>query len=668
VVPGTTATSSPSPAPTTGGTTVAAGSAAQSATITGSGAIASLSVSVPATTSGTAAIAFALSAAAPGSVPAVSSIARKIPSAIGGTLAPIAYLTITPSATVTFASTLGLAFTLASGQTIPAGSNVFVGFYDPTKASAGWTTYLTSPAISGSTITFAPIGQIATLQANVAYVVALFSSAQVLAPQTTATTFPGGATLQVASLGPMPAAARSAVFTFTPSGGTPVTNIVSISPSCAAPCPVTLSAPLGVSLAVGVAVYSSTNGTGNALASGSGVASMFANEVTDQEYSLTGIMASFTVSVTPASLTQGYASSISVGVTALDSAGEPLPPYGAVSPTLAQPAFTATINGAGGTSTSYYSGLGTGNPVTVTVSTPGYPSVTSSPIPITAATQTAIGYAFGMVLPNGAAVPVGVHEYPAASGTPVRAYSPACSTCTGHPRFDPSGTLWGLYAVGITSSATAAGTFAPAGSLLTFDGSGNVYVSDPTTTAIDEYAGPQSTTLVRQITLPAPPGATAVDVAGNVYVGAANPFSGATANGIAEYPAGGSGTLMPIATNASFAFPATDAAGNVYGVAGSATSATVGVWPAGTFGSGPPARTITLTPSPAANADQYQVADMAVDAVGDVYVLEAVVTADFTQIQSLAIYYAPAGASTFASTPLLGGSTFNKGYIAAPLR
>lgn len=167
----------PTAVPTSGSSSIIAGSSAQSATLQGTGAIGATTVTFPATTGASSVVTLAFSLSPPAGAPAVQANLRKLPSAIGGSLSPVAYIVVTPAATVSFASTPMFTFALAAGATLPSGANVYVGLYDPTETPLGWTTFLGPGATSGQSISFASAVQAITLQANVSYVFGLFSTA-----------------------------------------------------------------------------------------------------------------------------------------------------------------------------------------------------------------------------------------------------------------------------------------------------------------------------------------------------------------------------------------------------------------------------------------------------------------------------------------------------------
>ena len=616
---------------------------------------------MPATLSGTSVTALAFSVNPPTGTPTVQAAKRKMPRAIGGSLSPIGYIVVTPASTVSFASTPTFSFVFAAGALPPSGSNLYVGLYDPTQASLGWTTFLGPGSLNGQTVSFASTVQPVTLQASVSYTFALFSTTQTLAtptPMPVSTTFPSGGSLAASFTTNYPSAARSAVFAFKPAaGGASLTNLVSLPSGCGSPppCSVSLSAPVGSMQSIQALLYASANGTGTALAVGTSTASIFANQSTSLNFSLSGIMATFSVSLNPSTVTVGQGTAVQVTEIALDAAGEALGP-GFVNESLATPSFSVSVTDPTGLSSipntyfaaASYSGVGSG-PVTYTVQTPNYPPASAS-LNFNAAAPATATFAAGAAGYDAGCGHAGFSFCDAVgvyAGTPATAAALARQYILppggGHPRFDNNGVLWGVSPVGIKPDGTSAGRFALPGTLLVFDVSGNAYVADPTTNAVDVYSG---NTLVRQINVTAAPVGAAVDPAGDVYV--------AFASGAAEYGPTGSGSISPIAVNASAGGAvATDGTGTVYALYNGA----VGVWSAGTFNSAP-ARTLLSPYAPASGYAGFF--DVGVDPAGDVYggVLPA-------SGYAYPVVYFQANSSTFS--PLTQLQNDGTSYFAVPL-
>jgi Subtilase family len=128
-----------------------------------------------------------LSTTPPNGVPTVSDTLRR-PASIGGSLTPIAYISVTSSASVTFAFTPGV--TASPFGTVPAYG--YLGAYDPTN---GWVAAAGATTLVGSHFTFAPLNALYTITPGTPYVFAIFASASLVAvtpPGNTDTPDPGG--------------------------------------------------------------------------------------------------------------------------------------------------------------------------------------------------------------------------------------------------------------------------------------------------------------------------------------------------------------------------------------------------------------------------------------------------------------------------------------------
>jgi len=176
---GAVATASPSAVGATSSAMLNAGSAPQTGLLATVSAGYAASVTVPTTSSGSGTVNLVLGAALPSAAPTVQS-AKRLPAAIGGSLAPLAYVTFTSAATVAFPTGPTWTFTLPSNLGLATGAGLYVGFYDPTNASAGWTTFAGPGTVAGATVTFAGPLSPATFTAGTAYVFALFSTAQMI--------------------------------------------------------------------------------------------------------------------------------------------------------------------------------------------------------------------------------------------------------------------------------------------------------------------------------------------------------------------------------------------------------------------------------------------------------------------------------------------------------
>ncbi|MDB5042280.1 MAG: putative subtilase-family protease [Candidatus Eremiobacteraeota bacterium] len=133
------------------------------------------SMTMPATTGGSATLTATLTAAPPSGVPTVSDAARR-PKSVGGTLMPIAYITMSSSASVSFKLTPGLVATPVG--IVPTYGYLAVYNPDPT---VGWTAAAGATTKIGSTFTFAPLDAGYTITPGTNFVVAIFASPTLVA-------------------------------------------------------------------------------------------------------------------------------------------------------------------------------------------------------------------------------------------------------------------------------------------------------------------------------------------------------------------------------------------------------------------------------------------------------------------------------------------------------
>ena len=223
-VPSITSTPTPAPTPAPGlptsvtaganlGTTAATATFATIAGGYGGGIL------FPAASAGAGTAALVLSSTNPVAGAALSASAR-LPKAIGGSLDPLVYVTLTTTATVTFANWPLFTFVLPSGITLPAGAAYYLG-YNPGDTAGNWSTLSNVYSANGNGITFSPVGPV-TFTAGVTYAFSLFATAQVLVPATPS---------------PSPSPARTASPALSPS---PSPSPVSSSPANSAfTCPAT---------------------------------------------------------------------------------------------------------------------------------------------------------------------------------------------------------------------------------------------------------------------------------------------------------------------------------------------------------------------------------------------------------------------------------------------
>jgi hypothetical protein len=152
---------------------------------------------------------------------------------------PVVYLSITPSATVSFTSSLG--FTINLPQPPLSGVLYYMAVYDPTNLPPNWTLNALGPAtVSGSTLSLMTSSSLVSLIGNVTYWFALYytsDSAVVLNPSSLAFLATGSAYAQTFT-------ASQAGYTgpFTVSGGT-CGSYASVTPAQGASFSVTPNAP-----------------------------------------------------------------------------------------------------------------------------------------------------------------------------------------------------------------------------------------------------------------------------------------------------------------------------------------------------------------------------------------------------------------------------------------
>lgn len=632
-VTGPTATPSPASTTTPPSATAAVGPAAQSVTVVNqSNSDASSIVGFPQTTSGSGSITLAESSAILAGAPVPQSL-RRVPAAIGGALYPVAYLSLTPSTTVSFAATPSFVFNLGIVPAIVLNASYYLGLYDSSNPAAGWTTVAGPALLSGSKVTFPSLAQQLTLKTGVSYLYAVFATAQALAPATSAQIFAGGGTLN-ATLTNVPAAAHSAVLTFAAVTGAPASTLVTLPASCnSAACAVTLSAPAGANQTLQLLIFASADGTGQGLAVGSATVSMFINQSTALNVALNGIMASYSVVLSPAVVTLGQATPIQVGERALDAAGDVLS-AGFVTPALTAPAFaTAVSDPTSLSSTTEYSGVGSG-PITYSVQSPGYAQM-SATLQVTPSTPATIAIAVQIV--DAINYRCDIQLIGRTSGTG-REYVMPCGVsgnAAPPPHFDQNGVLW-VAAQGINPDGTSAGTLTLPGTLLAFDLAGKAYVTTQGTQTLSVYSG---NTLVRQLNFTSAPTAVVVDPSGNVFVSFGNV-------GLYEYGPTGTGSVTPIGYDAHASAPfGLDSSGTLYAT----TSLGVGVWPAGSYGVSSPVRTISGEPTV-----------LVVAPPGDIYA--------FLLNPSQQVSTVPPGGSSFVvyTGPFAGRNV--SGTLAVPLR
>jgi subtilisin family serine protease len=134
---------------------------------------------------------------------AVQSSAR-LPKAIGGALEPLAYITLTVTASVTFQTWPSFTFTLPAAFSLPSG-NLYLA-YNPGDTAGNWSTLAGPATISNSAVTFVAATGPITFASGTIYAFALFSTAQALVAPT-----PTPLPLQSSSGTPSPSPSPSSV-------------------------------------------------------------------------------------------------------------------------------------------------------------------------------------------------------------------------------------------------------------------------------------------------------------------------------------------------------------------------------------------------------------------------------------------------------------------------
>ena len=133
---------------------------------------ASGTVTVPATTSGSGNTTVTVESSLPGGAPVPQSTNVRRPKSLGATVTPLLYAVVTPSSALTFGSTPAFTYTFPAGT---LQGDVYVAFFDPSNAAAGWNAVAGPIAASGNTISL-PSQSIAppiVLAANVSYIFAI---------------------------------------------------------------------------------------------------------------------------------------------------------------------------------------------------------------------------------------------------------------------------------------------------------------------------------------------------------------------------------------------------------------------------------------------------------------------------------------------------------------
>ena len=133
----------------------------------------SAAVTVPATNSGSGTLTGTLTATPPTGVPVVSSTIRA-PRSIGGTLTPIAYVSVSSPVALVFSLTPGVSITVPSGTS----GYGYLGYY---SASTGWTAVAGATTLVNGQYTFSPLDASYTISPGVTAVFAVFTSPTLVA-------------------------------------------------------------------------------------------------------------------------------------------------------------------------------------------------------------------------------------------------------------------------------------------------------------------------------------------------------------------------------------------------------------------------------------------------------------------------------------------------------
>ena len=197
-----TPTASPAPLPASATASIAVGSSPATASLGPVLGGYSSTIIVPAG-SGAAALAVTLSATQPGGTPAVQTVKRRAQSIGGTSVAAVAFVTMTSSATVTLGGAPSFSFTLPAGSA-SLGLVSYVAVYDPAASpQPGWTTFEGPGTVSGSTITFTASSGNLQLTAGITYDLVLFTVTSAL-PTPTPTATPSPTPTPVTTAPPSP--------------------------------------------------------------------------------------------------------------------------------------------------------------------------------------------------------------------------------------------------------------------------------------------------------------------------------------------------------------------------------------------------------------------------------------------------------------------------------
>jgi subtilisin family serine protease len=133
----------------------------------------------------------------PGNTPTVQNLRRR-PKNIGGSnIGALAFLSVTPAATVTFASYPSFTLVVPASLAASIGPYAYIALYDPTQPNNGWTTVEGPASVSGGTLTFTGGTPGPTLVGGQTYVLLFFTVTSLLPTPTPIPTATASATPDV---------------------------------------------------------------------------------------------------------------------------------------------------------------------------------------------------------------------------------------------------------------------------------------------------------------------------------------------------------------------------------------------------------------------------------------------------------------------------------------
>jgi subtilisin family serine protease len=116
----------------------------------------------------------------PGNTPTIQNLRRR-PKNIGGSnISALAFLSVTPAATVTFASYPSFTLVVPASLAASIGPYAYIALYSPTQPNSGWTTVEGPASVSGGTLTFTGGAPGPTLIGGDTYVLLFFTVTSLL--------------------------------------------------------------------------------------------------------------------------------------------------------------------------------------------------------------------------------------------------------------------------------------------------------------------------------------------------------------------------------------------------------------------------------------------------------------------------------------------------------